>query len=241
VAAGGCSAGRSPASERPGFPGGGGKPKFRAPAKLRRLSSAPQSPKRYFPLRPASYYLPGPQKPRLSAGGGNRGFELGAETPNRYSYAQARELLFPPLMEKRFGRLTRTGRYGYSLGAMKTRARAVQRWVTDRLCAECGSRLVASTGPMCPMAPQHAGSVAAPSGTLARIMAEWGRGLEAEDALVAAHKGALAYWLLRRHAWGDHRLCPRLHSLLGPSAGDIGCLGSIPPMYRPPRPVVDLW
>jgi len=85
------------------------------------------------------------------------------------------------------------------------------------------------------------GSVAAPSGALARIMVEWERGVEPDAALVTAYRGQLAYWLLRRHAWGRHQLCPWLHPLLGLTPEDLGCLGAHPYKHPPPAVAVDLW
>lgn len=116
---------------------------------------------------------------------------------------------------------------------MTTRARAVQEWAKDRLCAECGTRLVAGpSGAFCPLTPGHVGSLAAPSGILARVMVEWGRGLEADAKVVAAYRGPLAYWLMRLHMWGNHRLCPFLNPLLGENLDC--CIGEAlkhPPPY----------
>lgn len=72
-------------------------------------------------------------------------------------------------------------------------------------------------------------------------MAEWERGLEPAAALVAGWRGPLGYWLMRRHVWGDHRLCPWLHPLLGLTPEDLGCLGAAPWMHPPPGPAVDVW
>ncbi|OGS01165.1 MAG: hypothetical protein A2V88_08775 [Elusimicrobia bacterium RBG_16_66_12] len=115
---------------------------------------------------------------------------------------------------------------------MTMRQRAVSRYAgtRPRLCAECGSRLVITPqGLVCPGDSAHCLTLPMPSASLALVMARWERGLEVD---VPPHSPPrLAYWLLRRHSWGDHRLCARLAELGGPA---LDCA-------RPEAQPLDLW